>query len=607
MLVGFMSAIAPPAYGVTGIPYPVTGGNIYFDKAERAIVGCDKTVTAADIPSAIDGTPVTGIWEEAFSGCSNLTSVTIPDSVTYLTHNTFSGTALYDDEANWENGILYIDNVLIVAKNDFSGNCVIKDGTRVIAGTAFFNRSGLTGVTIPNSVTHIGGHAFSACTNLASVTIGNSVTSIGNGAFSGCTSLTDITIPNSVTTIGKFAFLDSGLTSIDIPNSVTNIGDDAFYGCDSLTSVKIPNNATRIWERAFNGCHSLPSITIPNSVTSIGNGAFRECSSLTSVTIPASVTSIEEIAFAGCDKLKDVHYGGTEEQWKAITIGDVNDPLKNATIHYSGDSGDDTPTEYAVTTAAAQNGTVTVRPENAKAGETVTVTPKPDDGYETDAVTVTDKDGKKVSVTKNSDGSYSFTMPEGDVGVSVTFKEKAPEETYNPFIDVNKGAYYYDAVLWAVENNITTGTSATTFSPNATCTRGQVVTFLWRAAGCPEPTGSSSPFTDVKPGDYFYKAVLWAVEKNITKGTGATTFSPNDGCTRGQVVTFLHRFENAPSVGSASNPFTDVSSGAYYNDAVLWAVKNNITTGTGAGKFSPDDVCTRGQIVTFLYRDMGEK
>ncbi|MBR7081326.1 MAG: S-layer homology domain-containing protein, partial [Oscillospiraceae bacterium] len=131
-----------------------------------------------------------------------------------------------------------------------------------------------------------------------------------------------------------------------------------------------------------------------------------------------------------------------------------------------------------------------------------------------------------------------------------------------------------------------------------------VVTLLWRAAGCPEPTGSSSPFTDVKPGDYYYKAVLWAVEKNITKGTGAATFSPSDGCTRGQVVTFLHRFENTPSAGSASNPFADVSSGAYYNAAVLWAVKNDITTGTSAGKFSPDDVCTRGQIVTFLYRDM---
>ena len=174
----------------------------------------------------------------------------------------------------------------------------------------------------------------------------------------------------------------------------------------------------------------------------------------------------------------------------------------------------------------------------------------------------------------------------------------------NPFVDVAAGQYYYDPVLWAVEKNITKGTDDTHFSPDATCTRGQVVTFLWRAAGSPAPGSSTNPFTDVKSGDYYYDAVLWAVEKNITKGTSATTFSPDQPCTRAQVVTFLHRFENTPAPGSNTNPFSDVTAGAYYYNAVLWAVEKNITNGTDATHFSPDSSCTRGQIVTFLYRDM---
>ena len=167
-----------------------------------------------------------------------------------------------------------------------------------------------------------------------------------------------------------------------------------------------------------------------------------------------------------------------------------------------------------------------------------------------------------------------------------------------------KDQYYYEPVLWAVNHKpqITQGTSADTFSPAATCTRGQVVTFLWRAAGEPKPTGTKNPFTDVKSGDYFYNAVLWAVEKGITQGTSKTTFSPNDPCTRAHVVTFLWRSEGQ-SKADAKNPFKDVKSGDYYYDAVLWAVKNGITQGTSATTFSPNSPCTRGQIVTFLYRD----
>ena len=174
----------------------------------------------------------------------------------------------------------------------------------------------------------------------------------------------------------------------------------------------------------------------------------------------------------------------------------------------------------------------------------------------------------------------------------------------NPFVDVAEGTFYYDAVLWAVNRvpQITNGIDETHFAPDKTCTRGQVVTFLWRAAGCPEPGGASNPFTDVKADAFYYKAVLWAVEQNITKGTSDTTFSPDKGCTRGQVVTFLHRFAGSPAPVSTEHPFKDVNAGTFYYEAVLWAVEQGVTNGTSDTTFSPDKTCTRGQIVTFLYR-----
>ena len=165
--------------------------------------------------------------------------------------------------------------------------------------------------------------------------------------------------------------------------------------------------------------------------------------------------------------------------------------------------------------------------------------------------------------------------------------------------------YYFGPVLWAVNHTpqITNGTSANTFSPEATCTRDQIVTFLWRAMGCPEPTSTKNPFVDVQPGDYFYKPVLWAVEKGITNGMDATHFGPTVPCSRAHVVTFLWRAHEKPAAGS-SNPFVDVPTGQYYTDAVLWAVSKNITNGMDAAHFGPDAPCQRGQIVTFLYRDM---
>lgn len=255
---------------------------------------------------------------------------------------------------------------------------------------------------------------------------------------------------------------------------------------------------------------------------------------------------------------------------------------------------------YTITVKNAKNGDVTTDRKSASAGTTVTITVKPDSGYVTDDLTVTDSKGNDLKLTGKGGGKYTFTMPSGKVTVEASF---TPAKSENPFTDVPSGAYYEDAVIWAVKNGITGGTSATTFAPNGFCTRAQAVTFLWRAAGSPAPKSTAMAFTDVPAGSYYYDAVLWAVENGVTKGTSDTTFSPNANCSRGQIVTFLWRSQMSPDA-AAANPFTDVAADAYYTSAVLWAAERNITGGTSATTFSPSANCTRAQIVTFIYRCM---
>ena len=244
-----------------------------------------------------------------------------------------------------------------------------------------------------------------------------------------------------------------------------------------------------------------------------------------------------------------------------------------------------------------ENGTVTVSPRSAEKGDTVTITVKPDSGYQLDDLAVTDKNGKELKLTDKGNGKYTFTMPSGKAKINATFTKEAEP---SPFSDVSTSAYYYEAVKWAQEKGITGGIGNGLFGPNRPCTRAQIVTFLWRAAGSPAPKSMSS-FTDV-PADAFYaKAVAWAVENGITSGTGEGKFSPNAICTRAQSVTFLYRTSGSPAV-SGSAEFSDVSTTAFYADAVAWAAKKGITTGIGGGLFDSDNDCTRSQIVTFLWR-----
>ena len=244
---------------------------------------------------------------------------------------------------------------------------------------------------------------------------------------------------------------------------------------------------------------------------------------------------------------------------------------------------------YTIKAAAGTGGSITPSGNvSVREGRDKTFTITPDKGY---AVANVKIDGKSIGAVK----SYTFENVRRNHTIEVSFARA------NEFIDVPAGSYFYEAVMWAVENGVTTGVSASRFDPNGVCTRAQAVTFLWRAAGSPAPRSRTVPFTDVPVGSYYYDAVLWAVENGITKGTINTRFSPNDTCTRAQIVAFLWRSEKSPAAGSR-NPFADVKSTAYYADAVLWAVENDITKGTTNTTFSPNADCTRAQIVTFLWR-----
>lgn len=270
--------------------------------------------------------------------------------------------------------------------------------------------------------------------------------------------------------------------------------------------------------------------------------------------------------------------------------------IAQATHHSSGSSSSN-PTYSVTTPSKSENGGVAVSSKNARKGDTVTVTVTPDAGYQLDKLTVTDKDGKELKLTDKGDGKYSFTMPDGKVEVKAVFAKKV--ET-SPFGDVSADAYYNQAVQWAQEKGITDGISSNLFGPKQPCTRSQIVTFLWRAAGSPEPKGTAAGMTDVVPGSYYAKAVAWAVENGITTGTAEGTFSPDATCTRAQAVTFLARAQNAKATGKTA--FSDVPADSYFADAVAWAQANGVTTGTSETTFSPDNDCTRAQIVTFLYR-----
>ena len=329
------------------------------------------------------------------------------------------------------------------------------------------------------------------------------------------------------------------------------------------------------------------------TITFDGNGGTPSVGSMT--TTNQKLTSLPSASRSGSysfDGWYTKKNGGTE-----ITT-DTEFPA-DTTVYahwtYTGGGGSSGYSYYTIKATAGTGGSISPSGNvSVREGRDQTFTITPDKGY---AVANVKIDGKSIGAVK----SYTFENVSRTHTIEVIFMKANGNPQTGVFVDVATGSYYEDAVDWAVENGITQGTDDTHFSPDGICTRAQAVTFLWRAAGSPEPETRAMPFTDVPVGSYYYDAVLWAVENGITKGTSDTTFSPNMTCTRAQIVAFLWRSEKSPAAGTA-NPFADVKSTAYYAGAVLWAVKENITKGTTSTTFSPNADCTRAQIVTFLWR-----
>ena len=355
---------------------------------------------------------------------------------------------------------------------------------------------------------------------------------------------------------------------------------------------------------------SVESITLNKTQLSLVKGATE---TLTATVLPTTATDKTVIWESGDTAVATVKDGivtavaagnatitakaGEKTATCAVT---VTNPSNSGSS--SGGGGSSTP-RYAVTVPdKTENGSLSVSSKNAKKGSDVTVTATPDKGYEVDDIVAKDAKGNKLTLKDNGDGTYTFTMPASKVTVTATFAEKKADEPVAPeklFADVSAEEYYYEAVKWASENGVTGGIGENLFGANLPCTRAQIVTFLWRAAGSPEPKGMSG-FVDVSADAYYAKAVAWAVEEGIVSGTSATTFNPDAVCTRAQSVAFLYR-AFGEKVNKAAG-FSDVSADAYYADAVAWAVENGVASGIGGGLFAPDQDCARGQIVAFLYR-----
>ena len=431
----------------------------------------------------------------------------------------------------------------------------------------------------------------------ASVTVGDrepladcTITFNGNGGSGNMDSVTVKAGTNYIlSACGFTAPTDQQFKAWEISGTEYEVGD--YYTVNGDTEIKA------LWE---NSVITPTAHTV--TVTTEGNG--------TASATPSAAEALTEITLTATPN-RGYHF----KEWQVesptgLVITNNKFIMPNDDVEIKAIFKKNTPTgpigtgttTYPITVKSAKNGDVTASHKSAAKGTTVTLTVDPDKGYVLDSLTVLDVKDKERKLTDKGDGKYSFIMPASKVTVEASFKEEFPDLP-NSFSDLAPSDFCYDAVMWAVGRDITGGIGNYTFGPNLPCTRAQAVTFLWRAAGSPEPETRAMPFTDVPVGSYYYNAVLWAIENGITEGTSDTMFSPDATCSRAQIVTFLWRAGGSPAA-SGNSAFTDVASDAYYAAAVIWAEKNDITGGIGGGLFGSNNNCTRAQIVTFIYRSV---
>lgn len=597
---------------------------------------------------------VTQIDLNAFGGCTSLAAFEVAEG-----NKAFLSVG----------GVLFsADKELLRCPVGKSADYAVPSGTVAIAGGAFKDCAKLESLVIPDSVTAIGKSAFENCAALKRITLPKSIAKLEALTFSGCAALAEIALPDSVKTLGEKVFSGcAALKSVKIPAEVTVIPAEAFFGCSSLESITIPKNVSHINERAFDGCTALKKVDYLGSDTDwsqvtkeTGNNALDNAEKsftrtdhehkYTDTVIPPTCTERGcTVHLCACgDKREDSYTPPLGHSYKGgicVRCG-ILDPNKDTqhkhdfipivtkptcltegfttytcscgecyTKDYVSAVGHKTQLQNAKAAGCLTGGytgdeVCTVCGKVFKQGSVIFALghdPQParvkaptctESGYTGDLICMRCGDMTQIGKTVAATGHKFFG---GVCSVCGTKGAEAVPE----FDDVKPGAFYFDAVQWAVKNGITNGTGKSTFSPNTVCSRYQIVMFLWRAAGQPEAKAAVS-FADVKPGDIFYEAVQWAVERGITKGTSSTSFSTFAPCTRGQIVTFLYRSAGSPKVSGACN-FSDVSSGSFCRDAVIWASTEGITNGTSAGRFSPNEGCTRAQVVTFLYRASGGK
>ncbi len=576
-----------------------------------------------EIKSVVIEDGATSIGNFAFSNAVNLTSVTLPDTLTLIGESAFRSCIQLAD-------VVWSENLAEVKGFAFM-NCTalpsadLGSKIELIGNSAFYGCSGLEEVNLGESLLGIDTLAFGGCTSLTEISMPDTVEALGSDVFNGCTALTtvklseglknlpaytfnectslvNVTMPEYLTTIGERCFYYcQSLESIDLPVSLIAMDNDAFGHCIKLHDIEFPMALSFVGYFAFNGCTSLGNLEFPPALTYFTGGMFYDCTGLTEIVFPMGTIYVDDDAFAGCSNVKKIVFTGDLPTILGAFIGITADawyPANNATwtsealLNYGGSL-----TWHAMC-------------EEHSFGKWNHVVPATctESGIDERTCSACQWTEQRISEptghiwdegTENENGETIYTCL-----ICGATSDELP--FVNPFTDVKEGDWYYDSVMWAVKNGITTGATETTFDPNGKCLRASVVTFLWRAKGCPEPTMTNNPFTDVKETDFFYKAVLWAVENGITNGTTATTFAPYAECNRAAVVTFLYRAMGEPQVGSTENPFSDVVATAWYGPAVLWAVENGITNGMGDGTFGIGTTCNRAQVVTFLYRTLAK-
>ena len=610
---------------------------------EVAFSGC-TSLTSIDIPNS-----VTSIDRYAFYGCTSLASIDIPNSVTSIDYSAFSGcTSLASIDIP--------NSVTSIGGSAFNGctslaSIDLPNSVTIIYDYAFQGCTSLKNVTLSANLSSIGNFSFQGCTSLETINV-NKVSSIGNSAFSGCTALTTVYLPTSVKTIGNGAF--RYCTSLA---DVYYAGDAAQWNAIKIEPYNEPLTGATIHYGGTAHTHSYTAAVTAPTCTEQGyttytcscgdsyksdykdalghdykNGTCTRCGAKDPGATPPHTHDYKSVVTKPtCTQAGYTTYTcSCGDSYKSDYKDALGHDYKNGACTRCGEKDPDSHTHEYTKTVVAPTCTTRGYTEHVcscgssyktnytaalghdyKNGLCTRCGAKDPSAHTHDykavvtAPTCTERGYTTYTCSVCGD-SYkgSYVDPLGhDYKNGTCTRCGTKDPNYKPqadFTDVAAGSYCYDAVQWAVANGITNGTDATHFSPNAGCTRGQVVTFLWRAAG--EPTvGGNVGFVDVAPGSYCYEAVKWAVANGITKGTDATHFSPNATCTRGQVVTFMYRAEGEPAVGG-SNGFVDVAVSSYCYEAIKWAVANGITKGTDATHFSPNATCTRGQVVTFLYR-----